>query len=118
MPHTASAAKRHRQSEERRLRNKSRTTELKTLKKRLMRAVHDGEAEQAKTIYSTLTKRLDQAAAGSTLHKNAAARTKSRLAKALTAKPVEKPAAKAPRAAKPAAPKAAAKAAKPSAPKA
>jgi small subunit ribosomal protein S20 len=114
MPHTASAAKRHRQSEERRLRNKSRTTELKTLKKRLLRAVHDGEADQAKSLYSTLTKRLDQAASGSTLHKNAAARVKSRMAKALSAKPVEKPAAKAPKAA---APKAA-KAAKPSAPKA
>jgi small subunit ribosomal protein S20 len=88
MPHTVSAAKRHRQSEERRLRNKARTTELKSLKKNLQRAVNDGKADEAQVIYRDLTKHLDQAASCNTIHKNAAARTKARMAKALTAKPV------------------------------
>jgi small subunit ribosomal protein S20 len=83
MPHTASAAKRHRQSEERRVRNKDRLTELKSIKKRITRAVHDGQKAEAETLYREVTKRLDQAAAVNTIHKNSAARTKARLAKAI-----------------------------------
>jgi small subunit ribosomal protein S20 len=85
MPHTASAAKRHRQSEERRIRNKDRLTELKSLKKLITRAVHDGEKAKAETIYREVTKRVDQAVSVKTLHKNTAARTKARLAKAIAA---------------------------------
>ena len=85
MPHTRSAAKRHRQSEERRIRNKDQLTELKTIKKRITRAVHDGLKSEAETLYREVTKALDQAAAKKTIHKNAAARTKSRLAKAISA---------------------------------
>ena len=117
MPHTRSAAKRHRQSEDRRIRNKDRLTELKSIKKRIVRAVHDGQKAEAETLYREVTKALDQAASRKTIHKNAAARTKARLAKAISAttapvaktgvKPVK--AAKADKAA--AAPKAAAKAA-------
>jgi len=83
MPHTASAAKRHRQSEERRVRNKDRLTELKSIKKRITRAVHDGQKAEAETLYREVTKRLDQAAAVNTIHKNSASRTKARLAKAI-----------------------------------
>lgn len=120
MPHTRSAAKRHRQSEERRIRNKDRLTELKTIKKNITRAVHDGKKAEAETLYREVTKVLDQAAAKNTIHKNAAARTKARLAKAISAttapvaktglKPVK--AVKAAAAPKAAAPKAAPKAAK------
>jgi len=85
MPHTASAAKRHRQSEERRVRNKDRLTELKSIKKRITRAVHDGQKAEAETLYREVTKRLDQAAAVNTIHKNSASRTKARLAKAIPA---------------------------------
>jgi len=60
MPHNNSAKKRMRQNEARRLRNKSRLTELKTIRKQLLRAVHDGEKPQAEELYRTLTKRLDQ----------------------------------------------------------
>ena len=86
MPHTRSAAKRHRQSEERRLRNKATITELKTLKKKVLRAAHDGKADEVKALYCELTSRLDRAAGANTIHRHAAARTKSRLAIAL-AKP-------------------------------
>lgn len=90
MPHTRSAAKRLRQNEKRRLANKGRLSEIKSLKKRIERAVHDGQGDQAKEIYREFTKRVDQAASVSTIHKNRAARLKGRLAVALAKPPVAK----------------------------
>ena len=90
MPHTASAKKRLRQSEERRIRNKDRATELKTISKQFLRALNDGKPDDAKTLYKELSKRLDQAAAVDVIHKNHAARTKARMAKRLTAGPAAK----------------------------
>ncbi len=87
MPHTQSAKKRLRQSEERRIRNKNRTTELKTLRKRILRAVHDGQGQEAQTLYRTLSKHLDQAASSNTIHKNAAARAKARIARVIAGGP-------------------------------
>lgn len=87
MPHNRSAAKRLRKNETRRLANKGRLTEIKTLRKRIDRALHDGQVDQAKTLYRDFAKRVDQAASVSTVHKNTAARLKGRVAKAL-AKPV------------------------------
>ncbi len=80
MPHNLSAAKRLRKNESRRLRNKARLTELKTIRKKLARALHDGAKVEAEGLYKDLTKRLDQAASVNTVHKNSAARVKSRLA--------------------------------------
>jgi small subunit ribosomal protein S20 len=85
MPHTESAKKRLRQSEDRRVRNKDRTTELKGIRKKLLRALHDGEAKTAEELYRDFTKRVDQAAAINVIHRNTAARAKSRLAVAMTA---------------------------------
>ena len=116
MPHTRSAAKRHRQSDERRIRNKDRLTELKTLKKRILRHVHDGQKTEAETLYREVTKRLDQAASVNTIHKNTVARSKSRLAKAIAA--AKPPAARAERKVKADAPAAAPKAVKAATPKA
>ncbi len=87
MPHTESAKKRLRQNESRRLRNKARLTELKTLRKQVLRAHNDGKPAEAQTAYERLTKRLDQAASAKVIHANTAARSKSRMALAL-AKPV------------------------------
>jgi small subunit ribosomal protein S20 len=84
MPHTASAAKRLRQNLQRRTRNRSRATELKTIEKKVLRALNDGKKDEAATAYRELTKRLDQAAALNVIHRNAAARTKARFAKRLT----------------------------------
>lgn len=94
MPHTRSAAKRLRQNEKRRLANKGRLSEIKSLKKQIERAIHDGQGAQAQTLYREFAKRVDQAASVSTIHKNRAARLKGRIAVAI-AKP-------APAAAKPA----------------
>jgi len=85
MPHTESAKKRLRQSEDRRVRNKDRTTELKSIRKKLLRALHDGEPKLADELYRDFTKRVDQAAAINTIHRNTAARAKARLAVAITA---------------------------------
>lgn len=103
MPHNISAAKRLRKNETRRVANKSRLTELKSIRKQLERQLHDGQLDQAKATYVTFTKRVDQAASVSTLHKNTASRLKSRLALALAKPPAAKPAPKAAKAAKPAA---------------
>jgi small subunit ribosomal protein S20 len=80
MPHNNSARKRMRQNEARRVRNKSRVSELKTIRKQLMRALHDKEQAKAEGLYGELTKQLDRAAALKTIHKNSAARVKSRIA--------------------------------------
>jgi small subunit ribosomal protein S20 len=90
MPHTASAAKRLRQNEKRRVANKARTTELKSLRKQLERAIHDGQAEQAAKLQRQFAKRVDQAASVGTLHKNTASRLKSRIALAVARPPAAK----------------------------
>lgn len=80
MPHNQSAKKRLRQNEERRVRNKDCLTELKTIRKQLTRAINDGQKDKVDGIQRKLSKCVDQAAAGNTVHKNTAARIKSRTA--------------------------------------
>ena len=83
MPTSASAAKRDRQNEVRRIANKARKTELKTLSKQLLRAVHDKEAEKAQELFRRFSKRIDQAASRNIFHKNTASRQKARMARHL-----------------------------------
>jgi small subunit ribosomal protein S20 len=85
MPHNNSARKRIRKNEARRLRNKDRLSELKTVRKKLVRALHDNEQANAEGLYKTLAKNLDKAAAKKVIHKNAAARARSRLARKINA---------------------------------
>ena len=85
MPNLLSAAKRVKQNERNRERNRARKRELKTKTRRLLDAIHDGKVDQAKTILTKITKKLDQNAAKGTLHRNTAARRKSRLAKRVNA---------------------------------
>ena len=80
MPNNASAAKRVRQNEKRRIRNKDRKTELKTIAKKIERAIHDGEQALAADLLKRYSKRIDQAASKNVLHKNAASRRVSRMA--------------------------------------
>ncbi len=77
-----SAQKRHRQSLKRRMINRSRKSTIKTFTKKAVAAVGAG-AENAAELHRKAESLLDKAAKGSTLHKNTAARKKSRLAKAL-----------------------------------
>lgn len=77
-----SAQKRHRQSLKRRLINRSRKSTIKTFTKKAVVAVQTG-AEDAAELQRKAESLIDKAAKGSTLHKNTAARKKSRLARAI-----------------------------------
>lgn len=80
--HTKSAAKRNRQSTARRIKNRAVRSVLKTLAKKT-RAAAAEKSPEVKTQFSTLTKAFDQAAAKGVIHKNKAARLKSRLSSAI-----------------------------------
>src|SRR5208283_1991342 len=80
MPHSRSAKKRHRQSLERRERNRAVKRELKTRVRKVVDAVDAGKPEDAQGALRIAAQKLDRAAAHKIIHRNAAARTKSRLA--------------------------------------
>jgi small subunit ribosomal protein S20 len=80
-----SAAKRVRQSQRDRTRNRARKAAVKMETRKLLDAIGSGDAESARKAFVTVTKKLDQVAAKGTLHKNTVARRKSRLAKQLNA---------------------------------
>ena len=75
---TSSAIKRARQGELRHARNTSVISRLKTTEKKVRSALEVG-VDEAKVIYKSLTSALDKAAKQGVIHKNAAARKKSRL---------------------------------------
>jgi len=79
MPNTPTAKKRLRQNEKLRILNKHFRTALRTQIKKVRTAVQAGNLELAGTEFRTATKKLDKAAAKHMIHRNAAARTKSRL---------------------------------------
>ena len=81
MPNTASAKKRLRQNDATRLRNRSQRSSLRTQLRRVREAVASGDKDMAQSELRTAQKKLDQAAAKNLIHRNAAARTKSRLVK-------------------------------------
>jgi small subunit ribosomal protein S20 len=83
MPNTKSAKKRMKQSETRRLRNRSVKSSVKTQVRKVRDAITGGNFEDADTQFRTAVKRLDQAAAKGVIHRNAASRTKSRLSQAV-----------------------------------
>jgi small subunit ribosomal protein S20 len=85
MPHTKSAKKRHRQSEERRLVNRATRSIIKTKIKKVHESVAKQDIASAESQVKDTTVTLDRAAARGVIHKNAAARTKSRLSRALKA---------------------------------
>ena len=86
MPNNPNAAKAHRQSEKRRMVNRAGRTVLKNLVKRF-RVSLDAPVTTAPTLTLTdITKRVDQAASKKLIHKNKAARIKSRLTRAANKK--------------------------------
>ena len=85
MAHSLSAKKRVRQSAKRRLINRSRKSQIKTQIKHFEAALSGGDAKAASEQYRLIVKKLDKAAATTTMHKKTAARKKSRLAKRLNA---------------------------------
>ena len=79
MANTRQAKKRARQSEKRRMRNASRKSEMRTYIKQVLKAIQDNNKEGAITAYKKATSMLDRLAARGLIHKNKAARHKSRL---------------------------------------
>jgi len=82
MANIKSQIKRNRQTIKRTERNKAVRSELKTRTKSALAAAAEG-AEDAEARARAAQKRIDMAAAKGVIHKNAAARKKSRLAKRL-----------------------------------
>ncbi len=79
MPNTKSAKKRLRQNIARRGQNRSIKRTVRTQCRKVREAVEAGDAEQAEAEFRLAAKRLDRAGARNIIHRNAAARTKSRL---------------------------------------
>ena len=82
MANIKSQIKRNRQTIVRTERNKAVRSELKTRTKNAITAATEG-AENAEELVRAAQKRIDMAAAKGVIHKNAASRRKSRLAKKL-----------------------------------
>ena len=80
MPHSRNAKKRLRQSLERREKNRSVKRELKTRVRKVAESVKAGKLDEAQSAMRVATQKLDRAAAHKIIHRNAAARTKSRMA--------------------------------------
>lgn len=85
MPNTASAKKRLRQDVVRRQRNRSIKSALRSQLRKVREAIAASDLETSQTTFRILTTKLDKAAAKNVIHANAAARTKSRLSKAIKA---------------------------------
>ena len=85
MAHSLSSKKRIRQNEKRRLLNRTRRSALRSELRKCSEVVLRGTMEQAADQVREACRRLDREADRGTLHRNAAARRKSRLAKRLNA---------------------------------
>lgn len=85
MPNIKSAIKRVKTNEKRRALNASQKSALRTAVKAADTAIAGTDVEAAKAALVAATKKLDKAVTKGLLHKNAASRKKSRLAKKLNA---------------------------------
>ena len=79
MPNTKSAKKRLRQNIARRAHNRSLRQAVRTQVRKVREAVKAGDVERAETEFRLAAKRLDRAGGTNLIHRNAAARLKSRL---------------------------------------
>ena len=78
MANIKSQIKRNRQNEKRRVRNRAVRAELRTRTRAVVEAAEAGADDTDEKLHLAI-KRIDKAAAKGVLHKNTAARTKSRL---------------------------------------
>ncbi|HYC48347.1 MAG TPA: 30S ribosomal protein S20 [Burkholderiales bacterium] len=83
MANTASARKRARQSEKERRHNASLRSELRTAVKDVRKAIEAGDKAAAQTVLHRATSTIDRIADKNIIHKNKAARHKSRLSAAI-----------------------------------
>ena len=85
MANTKSAIKRIRQNEKRRLRNRVYRGQARTYIKNARLAIANGEVEEAREATMKAVSALDKAAEKGVIHKNNAARRKSRIMRQLAA---------------------------------
>jgi small subunit ribosomal protein S20 len=83
MPNIRQQKKRVRTAAEERLENLRYRSTIKTLTKRLERAVEDGNDQLAASEHREIVRTIDKAASRRALHKNAAARKKAQAARLL-----------------------------------
>jgi len=83
MPNIKSAKKRLKQNLVRNSRNRSLRTTVRKRCKNVAKTVKEGNLQEAQTAFAVAVKTLDKMGAKRILHKNAAARKKSRLSKML-----------------------------------
>jgi small subunit ribosomal protein S20 len=76
-----SAWKRNRQNVTRNARNTAYRTQLKTNTKKVLAAIEENDAEGAKEVFKTTTKMISKIASKGVIHKRAASRKISQLAK-------------------------------------
>ncbi len=79
MANTKSALKRVRQNNARALHNKTWRTRVKTERRRLQKAIDEGDAKGAQEIFGEFASAIDRAARRKMVHRNAAARLKSEM---------------------------------------
>ena len=83
MAHSLSAKKRNRQNVKRRALNRARSSSLKTRIRRCREALSSTDVDAAERLFREACKALDREADRGLIHRNAAARRKSRLARTL-----------------------------------
>jgi small subunit ribosomal protein S20 len=79
----ASALKKNRQDIQRRLRNRAHASKLRTQIKKVRQAIAAGDAATAQGLVKETIALVDRTAKHGVVHRNAAARTKSRLVRAV-----------------------------------
>ena len=83
MPNKLHRAKRVRQSTARRARNRWRKRTIKTKTDGFLKAIQAGDVATAEEAFRDVSRELDRVSSTSTMHKNTAARRKSRLSRRL-----------------------------------
>jgi small subunit ribosomal protein S20 len=83
LPGKGSAAKRHRQSQQRRVRNKMVKTRVRSSTRKFAELAAGGAKEETAKQYKSVASLLDRAVSKGIIHKNTAARKKHRLHKKL-----------------------------------
>ena len=85
MANSAQARKRARQAEVRRQRNASQRSMMRTYIKKVIKAIEAGDLEAARSAFDKAVPVIDKSAGKGLIHKNKAARHKSRLSQHLRA---------------------------------
>ncbi len=79
MANSLSARKRARQAEKHRLRNASQRSHVRTTIKKVLAAIESGDKKAAEAAYKTAVPAIDSSVSRGLMHRNKAARHKSRL---------------------------------------